>query len=78
MAPVTATSAIRLVDNLITCGNDALNTRRGFAWCYGPTITQHIRSVTLAVHVARRICILSHLLLRTPEQQQREHRKQQC
>jgi len=77
VAPVTTPSAVRFIDNLVTCGNNALNARRGFLWCYGPTITQNIRCVTLPVHVFRRICILLHLLLlRTPEQEQQYYRKQ--
>ncbi len=77
VASVTASPAVRLVDNLITCGNDALYARRGILWCYGPTVTQNIRSITLAVHVLRRICILLHLLLlRTPEQHKQHYRKQ--
>ena len=71
VAPVTTPAAVRFVDNLVTCGNNALNARRGFLWCYGPTVTQNIRSIPLAVHVFRRICILLQLLLlRTPEQHQ--------
>ncbi len=77
MAPMAATSAVWFVDDFVTCGNNALNARRGMLWCYGPTITQHVRSVTFAVYVARRICILLHLLLlRTPEQHKQHCRKQ--
>ena len=77
LAAMTAPSAVRLIDNLVTCGNNALDARRGLLWCYGPTITQHIGGVPLAVHVARRVCVLLHLLLlRTPEQHKQHHRKQ--
>lgn len=60
---VSATAAIRFVDDSVTCGNNALDARRGMSGCNGPTITQHVRCVPCTVLVARRICVLLHLLL---------------
>ncbi len=77
VAPVTTPSAVRFIDNLVTCGNNALDARRGFFWCYGPTITQHVCRVAFAEHVSRRICILLELLLLgAPAQHEQHYRKQ--
>ena len=62
VAPMAATSAVWFVNDFVTCGNNALNARRSFAWCNGPTITQHVCRDTFLVHVAWRVSIPLQLL----------------